>query len=67
MLFETERLVVRRAQPEDTEALLRVFGDEQAMRHFGHGKPWSREELERFLAQYPPDDARLVCVPGWCG
>jgi len=63
-LFHTERLVVHRAVPEDTDALLRVFGNPAAMRLFAHGRPWTRDELERFMGQYPDSDARLICLPG---
>ena len=64
MLYQTPRLLVRRAGPEDVDPLLEIVGDPEVMRLFGHGLPWSREELTHFLAQYPEHDPKLICTPG---
>lgn len=48
-LFETERLAVRRLRPSDLEAMLRVYGDAEAMRWVGDGRALSREDALRWL------------------
>jgi hypothetical protein len=35
VLFETHRLVVRRAGPADADALLGLFGDAETVRYYG--------------------------------
>ena len=64
MLFETERLVVRKATLDDADALLAILGDPANVRHFGSGKPWTRLEVEHFIRSYPDDHPRLVATPG---
>jgi ribosomal-protein-alanine N-acetyltransferase len=64
MLYETQRLSVHRVSAEDVDSLLSVVADPVVMQHFAHGRPWSRDELLGFLAQYPEGDPNLVCVPG---
>ena len=49
MLFETERLVVRRLARADLDALLAVYGDAGAMRWVGDGSPLSRDDALRWL------------------
>jgi RimJ/RimL family protein N-acetyltransferase len=63
-LFETERLLVRRATTADVVALLPIFGDAETVRHFGHGRPWTQVEIGQYLASYPEGDERLVSTPG---
>ena len=64
MLYETPRLTVHRAGNDDIDPLLSIVSDPIVMRQFAHGRPWSRDELTRFLAQYPESDPHLVCIPG---
>jgi RimJ/RimL family protein N-acetyltransferase len=64
VLFETPRLIVRQVTPDDVAALLTIFGDAENVRHYGTGLPWSRLEVEQFIASYPSGDARLVSAPG---
>ena len=64
-IFETERLVVRRASPTaDLDALLAIFGDPVNTAQFGGGRPWSEDEVRQFLAGYPERDPQLVSTPG---
>ncbi len=64
ILLETPRLVVRQVTAGDADALLAIFGDPENVRFYGTGRPWSREEVERFVANYPAGDERLVSAPG---
>jgi RimJ/RimL family protein N-acetyltransferase len=64
ILFETPRLVVRRIGRADADALLAIFGDRESMRLYGSGQPWTRDDVERFLATYPFGDERLISEPG---
>lgn len=63
-MYETERLVVRRATGEDLPALLGVFGDAEATRYYGPERPLTREEVERYVDGYPEGDPRLIALPG---
>jgi RimJ/RimL family protein N-acetyltransferase len=65
VLFETERLVVRKATLlEDADALSAILGDPESVRHFGSGQPWTRAQVEQFVRSYPDGDPRLVATPG---
>jgi RimJ/RimL family protein N-acetyltransferase len=48
-LFDTRRLRVRRIQPDDRDAMLAVYGDAEAMRWVGDGRPLSREQCEEWI------------------
>ena len=47
--LRTQRLVLRRARPDDLEAMHRVFSDEQAMRYWSSGPHAALAETERWL------------------
>lgn len=64
ILFETQRLLVRKSRPADVEPLFDIFSDAETVRHFGYGQPWSRAGVEQFLANYPENDERLISAPG---
>jgi RimJ/RimL family protein N-acetyltransferase len=49
VVFETERLLARRLDGGDVEALLAVYGDADAMRWVGDGEPITREGCERWV------------------
>jgi len=49
VVFETPRLIARRLEPEDRQAMLAVYGDVEAMRYVGDGTPLSPEECDRWL------------------
>ncbi len=49
-VFTTQRLIVRRWRDSDLPALLAVYGDGEAMRWVGDGKPITREECVKWLA-----------------
>jgi RimJ/RimL family protein N-acetyltransferase len=49
VVFTTERLVVRRWRESDLAALLAVYGDADAMRWVGDGKPITEQECVRWL------------------
>lgn len=49
LLYETERLWVRRLQPQDLDRLVDVYGDPDAMRHVGDGLPLGRADCERWI------------------
>lgn len=48
--FETERLLVRRWRDSDLTALLAVYGDADAMRWVGDGRPITPDECVQWLA-----------------
>ena len=48
--FQTERLLVRRWVDSDLEALVAVYGDADAMRWVGEGRPITREQCVLWLA-----------------
>jgi RimJ/RimL family protein N-acetyltransferase len=48
-LVETERLGVRRLGPGDADALHDVYGDAEAMRWVGDGRPLDRAGCERWV------------------
>ncbi len=65
MLFETDRLVVRRASAaEDLPALLSIFGDSAKTMHFGSGQPWTEDQIDQFHRTYPESDPQLISTPG---
>ena len=49
VLFETERVRVRRLGPADLEAMLAVYGDAEAMRWVDDGQPIGDEEARRWI------------------
>lgn len=49
-VFTTDRLCVRRWRDADLPALLAVYGDAEAMRWVGDGKPLTREACVQWLA-----------------
>ena len=49
VIFESPRLLARRLQPEDRQAMLAVYGDAEAMRWVGDGRPLTAEECDRWL------------------
>lgn len=63
-LFETERLLVRKATLADVDALLRFLGDPETVRLFGAGEPWTRSQVEQLVRGYPEGDPRLVSAAG---
>ena len=50
VVFEGPRLFARRLQADDGEAMLAVYGDAEAMRWVGDGRPLTAAECERWLA-----------------
>ncbi len=48
--FRTPRLLVRRWRDSDLDALLAVYGDADAMRWVGDGRPITRDECQQWLA-----------------
>jgi hypothetical protein len=48
--FTTERLMVRRWKDSDLPALLAVYGDAEATRWVGDGRPITQEELVSLAA-----------------
>lgn len=49
-LFETPRLHVRQLQPCDIDALHAVYGDADAMRWVGNGRPLLRSQCEEWMS-----------------
>lgn len=49
VVFETERLHVRRWRDEDVYDLMTVYGDAEAMKWVGDGQPISEEQCHRWL------------------
>lgn len=49
ILFETPRLIARQIGPADLADMLAVYGDEDAMRWVGDGKPITRDEAVGWL------------------
>ena len=47
--LRTDRLILRRARPDDLEAMHRVLSDERAMRYWSTGPHVDLEETERWL------------------
>ena len=43
MLFETDRLVIRRLLPDDAAAMLAIYGDKQTVRYVGDSEPLTLE------------------------
>lgn len=64
VLFETKRLVVRRAGAADVDHLLTILSDPDNVRLYGSGQPFSRTEVVQLIASYPIDDPQLICQPG---
>jgi RimJ/RimL family protein N-acetyltransferase len=50
LMFETERLIVRRIGDADVDAMHAVYGDAQAMRFVGDGQPLSRQGCAEWIA-----------------
>ena len=48
-LFDTPRLRVRRIEPGDGVAMLAVYGDAEAMRWVGDGRPLIRAQCEEWI------------------
>lgn len=48
-VFITDRLIARRWRASDLDALLAVYGDADAMRWVGDGRPITRAECEQWL------------------
>lgn len=49
LIFETERLVVRRLRDSDLLDLMAVYGDADAMKWVGDGQPLTEEECREWL------------------
>ena len=49
MIFETPRLLVRHLEAGDVDALLAVYGDADAMRWVGDGRPLTREQCATWI------------------
>lgn len=49
ILFQTERLIVRRMTAADAQSLFRVYGDAEAMRLVGDGQPLLMADCERWV------------------
>lgn len=49
VIFETARLQVRHLEPSDSDALHRITGDVELMRHMGDGQPLSRELNDKWI------------------
>lgn len=62
----TDRLIVRAPRPEDLDPLRELFGDAEAMRYVGSGKPWDEsrmaESLDRKIEQLPARGFTLYTV-----
>lgn len=50
VIFETARLVARRLEPQDVDALFAVYGDAGGMRWVGDGRPITRAQCVAWLA-----------------
>jgi RimJ/RimL family protein N-acetyltransferase len=48
-MYSTERLLVRRIEPTDVDAMHAVYGDADAMRWVGDGVPLARERCAEWL------------------
>ena len=48
--FTTSRLVLRRIQPEDAQALFAIFSDQQAMEFYGHEPHRSLDDTREMIA-----------------
>nr|WP_143024621.1 GNAT family N-acetyltransferase [Pseudomonas seleniipraecipitans] len=49
LVLMTERLLVRRWVPDDLERLLRIYGDEEAMRWVADGVPLTQQQAANWL------------------
>lgn len=49
IIFETERLVGRRLEPDDLMPMLTIYGDADAMRWVGDGQPITEEQCAKWL------------------
>jgi RimJ/RimL family protein N-acetyltransferase len=49
MIFETARLIVRHLAAEDVDALHAVYGDAEAMKWVGDGRPLTREQCVKWI------------------
>ena len=50
MMFETERLIVRRLAEDDLDAMFAIYGDADTMRWVDDGVPLTRELCEEWVA-----------------
>jgi RimJ/RimL family protein N-acetyltransferase len=78
-IFHTDRLACRRWVPEDFEALVRVYGDADAMRWVGDGIPITPEQCRHWLevtennyrsrgyGMFALEDRSTTLVVGFCG
>ena len=69
--LRTERLVLRRARPDDLEAIHDVFSDERAMHFWSNGPHQTLAETQRWLdsmidASPEESDDFVVTVAGHC-
>jgi RimJ/RimL family protein N-acetyltransferase len=67
--LRTDRLILRRARPEDLEAMHAVLSDEQAMRYWSHGPhediATTREWLDSMIGASPEEsDDFVITVDG---
>ena len=79
MLFETSRLICRRWQPEDFDALYAVYSDIEAMRWVGDGKPITKAQCEewfkvtasnyalRSYGMFTVEQRKPTNIVGFCG
>lgn len=49
MIFETERLIARRLETQDLMPMLAIYGDAEAMRWVGDGRPITQEQCVKWL------------------
>jgi RimJ/RimL family protein N-acetyltransferase len=50
--LETQRLVLRRPEDDDLDAVLGIHGDPEVMRYIGAGEPWSPQRAELGLSRW---------------
>ncbi len=67
--LRTDRLILRRARPDDLEAMHSVLSDEKAMRYWSHGPHSKLAETERWLksmieSPYELSDDFIVTLDG---
>lgn len=79
IVFQTERLVIRRWRESDLPRLMAVYGDEDAMKWVGDGKPLTEKECQSWFDVTNQNYAKYgygmfavtlkskLCVVGFCG
>jgi ribosomal-protein-alanine N-acetyltransferase len=79
VLFETSRLICRRLQPEDFDALYAVYSDIEAMRWVGDGKPITKAQCEEWFkvtasnyalrgyGMFTVEQREFANIVGFCG